>query len=370
MGDVVKKQSPPNPHFSNPAEAGWRQAGTGSPILLGLTCLTIAVLLALPAEARNADGTLGFLITPNNGIPALVSGGREFSVEALGEAELTLQGAVGEIPVAAAWTARASGRHVAACTLPEGVAPGLYALHAKHASGEDSNARAVAVLPPPGDLYAIAHLSDTHIGSGRHKRPSTAIVGDLIQAINRSGAAFCIVTGDLTDGGEPAQFQDFLKVLDTCTLPTFVCSGNHDREALNYEQFFGPAVYAFAYGRDGYLSFDAKDFVTTPDLGAQPGELETARRSIRAARFSIGFAHRFEASQGMRGQLALFVDDPLDYLLFGHWHRENTDEERGLPWGRTRVSVVPAGIDGKYRIIDVTPQGLLFRPVENGAPVD
>ena len=29
----------------------------------------------------------------------------------------------------------------------------------------------------------------------------------------------------------------------------------------------------------------------------------------------------------VRAQIILFVDNPLDYLIFGHWHRENTKEE-------------------------------------------
>lgn len=327
--------------------------------------------LAVPASARNPDGTLGLLLTPNNGMPALVQeGATAFEATATAEAVLTLDTDVGSLPIAVTWTPLPGRQFRGQCALPQGLSTGLYTLRAAANGIDDLNSRAIAVVPPPGDVYAIAHVSDTHIGSGRHKRSSSAIVRDVFTAVNASGAALCLITGDLTENGEPQQFRDFLSDLDTCAVPTFVCPGNHDRKDLNYEQFFGPLVYHFTFGRDAYLSFDTKDFVTAPDLGDQAGALETGRRAIKASRWSIGFSHRFEGSQGMRSQLTLFVDNPLDYLLFGHWHRENTPEERGVPWGKTRISVVPAAIDGAFRVIDATPQGLHFRPVETPAPTE
>jgi len=343
-----------------------------------VACWAIGVILALlcgiaasPAFARNADGTLGLLIQPNNGVPAMLSGEvTSFITIAQGEAELAIEGPGGRFPVKVSWKPRPGGQFSGLCTLPDGVPLGLYALHATHGGTEDHNLRSVAVLAPPGDVYSFAHLSDTHIGSGRHKRSSTDIMADMVKAINASGATFCAITGDVTDGGAAEQFRDFISVMDTIAMPTPVCVGNHDRDGLNYEQFFGPLDYSFWYGRDGYLVFDTKDYFTAPDLGPQTGELETARRALKSARWSIGLSHRYESFQGMRSQLVLFVDNPLDYLIFGHWHRENSPEQRTVPWGRTRISVVPAGIDGSFRMIDVTAQGLLFRPFETPAATE
>lgn len=340
-----------------------------NPIFIAL--LLLAALTALPATARNPDGTLGLLIQPNNGVPAMLSGEViAFPVVARAEATLRIEGPGGSFPLEATWKPAAGGLFSALCTLPQGVPTGLYDLHATHPSGDDTSLRAVAVLGEVNEVYSFAHLSDTHIGSGRHKRSSTDIMVDVVKAINASGANFCAITGDVTDGGSPDQFREFIRIMDTIAMPTLVCTGNHDREGLNYEQFFGPLVYTFWYGRDGYLVFDTKDYYTAPDLGSQPGELEVARRALKPARWSIGLSHRYESFQGMRSQLVLFVDDPLDYLLFGHWHRENTAEQRTVPWGRTRISVVPAGINGSFRMVDVTAQGLIFRPFETPAAVE
>jgi hypothetical protein len=118
----------------------------------------------------------------------------------------------------------------------------------------------------------------------------------------------------------------------------------------------------FWFGKDGFLSYDTKDYSSASELGPQDGLLEVYRRAIKPARWSVGLTHRYEPMQGIRSQLVLFVDDPLDFLLFGHWHRENTAEQRAVPWGTTPITVVPAAINGRYRLIDVTERGLRPRP--------
>jgi len=320
---------------------------------------------AAPAAARQADGTLGLIQTPNNGLPALVQASGTFSVELLAPATLSLVGAAGEFPLGeASWTTTPGGRVRGACRAPAQVPAGAYALRATGTEGEtaDENVRAVYIIDPPGDYYAVAHVSDTHIGRVKQGVSVTPTVERVFAEVNASGAAFALVTGDVTDNGEPAQFVEFLRALDTCTLPTFVCVGNHDRAGLWYERFFGPLDYAFTFGPDGYLVFDTKDFVTAPDLGPQPGDLEVLRRQLKPSRYTIGASHRYESAQGMRSQLSLFVDNPLDLLLFGHWHRENSEEQKAVPWGTTRISVVPAALDGHYRIIDITAAGPRLRP--------
>lgn len=329
--------------------------------------LMAACLLALPAIARQPDGTLGLILTPNNGMPALVLPGATFEAVLEEEAALSLVSDAGAVPLAVTWSPLPGSRVRGACTVPETLAPGAYALHAEGAAQQDQMPRAVYVRENFPDYYVIAHVSDTHLGSGRHPRTSEEINRDVFSAVNASDATLVLVSGDLTENGAPEQFRAFLDVLDTCALPTFVCPGNHDRQALNYEQFFGPLTYAFTFGKDGYLSFDTKDYLTADELGPQDGDLERLRRQLKPSRWSIGFSHRYEASQGMRGQIALYVDNPLDYLLFGHWHRENSKEQQTVPWGPTRITVVPAAINGAIRLIDVTAKGLLPRPFETVA---
>lgn len=319
-------------------------------------------LVSMAAHARQPDGTLGLIQTPNNGMPAVVAPGKAFPVYLKEPADLALEGPA-SVPLSVTWRPERGGV-TGMAEVPADAPEGTYALVSP---GRDRNLRSVYIRASFPEVYTVAHITDTHLGSGRHPRSAEEIVGEVFAAANASEAVLALVTGDLTDQGTPEQFQAFLAVLDTCTLPTFVTPGNHDRDGLNYEHFFGPLTSAFLFGPDGYLLFDTKDFIVADELTAQDGYLDTYRRLIKPARWSIGATHRYEASMGMRAQLTLFVDDPLDVLIFGHWHRENTEEEKAVPWGHTPIIVTPAAIDGRMRLIDVTVQGIRPRAFEQVA---
>ena len=327
------------------------------------------LVYAAPALARNEDGTLGLLQTPNNGLPVIVATRDAFPVVSREKAELSLKSESNEHLLMVEWNPQSDGTFAGTCTVPEDAAAGAYALHAVAANGEDTNLRAVYIVESFPAEYVVAHVTDTHIGKPR-PRGSEAIIADVFANVNQSEAAFALVTGDVTENGSVEQFQGFLRVLDTCERPTFVVPGNHDRQALNYEAFFGPPAYFFRYGPDGYLGFDTKDFNVADDLVAQPGALEIYRRELASSRWAIGFSHRYEPDMGMRGQLVLFVDNPLDYLIFGHWHRANTKAQRAVPWGDTRITVTPAAINGEMRYFDINAAGIHPRDPESVAAIE
>ena len=322
------------------------------------------LLVASHAEARNTDGTLGLIRTPNGGIPAIVKAGESFDADLAQRATLKLSGPAPTPELTVEWRDAPGGRAIAHCTVAGAAQPGNYALEATADGKTDRNVRSVFVREGFPPLYIIAHITDIHIGSDRHKLSSQDIFKAVIAKLNASEAAFVVVTGDLTENGKPEQFQSFNEILDTCALPTFVCPGNHDRDGHNYENAFGPLTYMFRFGEDGYLSYDTKDFNVADEMGKQDADLEVFRRALKPCRWCIGLTHRYEPDQGMRSQLILFVDDPLDHLIFGHRHKENTKEDKGVPWGTTRYTVTPAAIDGAMRLFDITPKEIHPRPVE------
>lgn len=309
------------------------------------------------ASARNTDGTLGLLQLPNNGVPAIVEAQGSFTAVLRQEATLSLSGAAGELPLETTWSRLPGGMQQAQCRPSSPVPPGVYALRAVDGNGTDINARAVYVVDSFPETYQVAHVTDTHIGKTGKLRPDTEILQAIIEAINASEASLTLITGDLTENGEPEQFQRFLGLLDLCRLPTFVVPGNHDRKADNYRRFFGPLTYYFTFGKDGYLAFDTKDYLIANELTGQDGLLHFYRRQIRASRWSIGFTHRYDVTMGIRAQITLFVDDPLDYLVYGHIHRE-AGERDGIPWGSTRAIITPAAIDGVFRVLRVDANGV------------
>lgn len=319
--------------------------------------MLMCFLIAPGIGARNPDGTLGLLRTPNNGMPALITPSEKFEVVAEAEAVLSLSGEAGTFSLETEWSPLPGGRHRGQCAATAPLPAGVYALHGEFAENKDENLRAVYVLESFPEAYQFAHITDTHIGTTRHPRADSAIILDIIEAVNGSEAAFALFTGDLTENGEPEQFRRFLEVLDTCRVPTFVVPGNHDRQGSNYQLFFGPMTYAFRFGDDGYLAFDTKDFLVADEMGLQDGLLHYYRRQIRASRWSVGFTHRYDVTMGMRAQLTVFVDDPLDYLLYGHYHREAGPQD-GVPWGYTESILTPAAINGIFRMIGVDGRGL------------
>ena len=328
-------------------------------------CLLITLLLlAGSAFAREPDGTLGLIQSPNNGVPVMAVAGDTFEAITQGRARLRLVGLLQSHPIETVWTDLPGGLARGISAIPADLPIGRYALEAVSGERRDRNERAIFIRDRFPEYYVFAHLSDVHIGKTRGAaRDSETVFREVIEAINASEAAFALITGDLTENGDEDQFRRFIEGLDACTLPTYVCVGNHDRKARNYERFFGPFTYRFRFGRDGYLVYDTKDFVTADELGPQDGLLHRYRRELKSCRWMIGATHRYEAMMGMRAQLILFVDDPIDYLFFGHWHRENTPDQIIVPWGQTHVSVVPAAINGVYRLVDVTAGGLIPRPI-------
>jgi predicted phosphodiesterase len=327
-----------------------------------LVLAALLILLPLSGHARDASGALDLVITPNNGMPAMVTPGGAFDAVLREKGELQLSRDGKSLPLTAEWTALPGGAFRAHCTVPAETAAGAWSIECTAGGKTDTTVRAVYVFAAFPEYYIIAHLSDVHIGFD--KKPADDIFRKTIAAVNDSDAAFAVITGDLTHGGTPDQFRTLLEVMDTCNLPTFVTTGNHDRDGRNYENFFGPLTYRFTFGRDGYLAFDTKDFTVADSLGPQDGLLGAYRRELKPCRWVIGLTHRYEPTMGMRAQLTLFVDDPLDLLLFGHIHRELKPEEgEVMPWGTTPMLAVPAERDGKYRLIDITAQGPRPRPV-------
>jgi predicted phosphodiesterase len=314
------------------------------------------------ARARNADGTLSVILTPNSGVPAIVIPGGSFDAGLTQPASIALIGQTAACSMAVEYAEMPGGRIKAHCTVPLDIAPGSYVLEASTANGVDRNLRSVFVRAKYPEYYIIAQVTDSHVGLERGGRKAADVLRAVIAAVNETPAVFTLVTGDVTDDGEVAHFKEFSDLLDTALIPTFVCPGNHDRLADNYEKFFGPLAYMFWFGQDGYIVFDTKDYVTADEVRAQNGDLEIFRRAIKPARWAVGVTHRYEPEMGMHAQLALFIDDPLDHLIFGHWHRANEDKEKRVLWGTTPITVTPAALDGYFRLFDVSAKEIKGRP--------
>ena len=265
-------------------------------------------IAATNAAARDADGLLANIIAPNEGRPAVVAAGDTFDVLLETPAELRLIGATGAITLA--HEIIETNQHVLArCTVPGGTPAGPYALEATSGDVRDNTAKAVWVVDDPLTTYTVALLPEPRVQGGE--------VGGWrawVDAINASEAALVLILGNLTATGAAEDFRQMVHALAALNMPAFVSPGPTDRAQALYDAYFGPMPYALRFGPDGYLAIDTSR--PTLSIPRDSGELYRLRRSIRAARWSAGFTHRYTAAMPLRDQITLFVDDPLDALVF------------------------------------------------------
>ncbi len=330
--------------------------------------IIITMASHLSAYARLEDGTLGIIKMPNEGCPIILAPGQTFKVTTEQKGELFLIDNENKITsLTAQWKRRTPNLWEAVVTLMDkGFKEGPYSLQIiTETQTKDINTRSVWVQNSFKEYYTFAHISDIHIRSNAADDEQTVTFQEIVEKLNRSDAHFILMTGDLTHEATMEQWRMFLKKLNHCKKPTFVCAGNHDRNEKNYEKMFHTSTYAFRYGKDGFIVYDTREYRVADSWSEQDALLYRYRRELKPSRWVFGITHRYEFTMGIRAQTILFVDDPVDFILYGHTHRENTKEESVLPWGKTRVFVVPAAKDGCYRIFDVGEGGLLPRPIQN-----
>src|ERR1700752_2384567 len=117
----------------------------------------------------------------------------------------------------------------------------------------------------------VIQLSDPHIlapGELLYGRFDTAeFLARAVAEINRLDPLpdVAVITGDLVDHGEPAEYEHLRALLSPLAMPVFVIPGNHDaREPLRA-----------AYAADGYLPADGFLQFTIEDYPVRLVALDT-----------------------------------------------------------------------------------------------
>lgn len=148
-------------------------------------------------------------------------------------------------------------------------------------------------------MIRIAHLSDIHFGG-----ENVAAVAAAAEALKAAAPDLTVVSGDLTQFGEPHEFAAAADWLAQVPGPRLVCPGNHDSPYLAWwERFYSP------FGR-----FERAIGPADPQVHAAPG---LAVRGINTAR---GVQPRLNWSKGQvsaaqaREAVAWLAKAPADAL--------------------------------------------------------
>jgi len=107
------------------------------------------------------------------------------------------------------------------------------------------------VEPPGRLLFRFAILGDLHFGSASGETMARAAIAD----INRSGAELVVQLGDITDHGDPDEFELAASVLLDVQPPLVTMMGNHDVYSYSSGSVDGRDLFRKHFGRepDGML---------------------------------------------------------------------------------------------------------------------
>jgi outer membrane protein assembly factor BamB len=187
--------------------------------------------------------------------------------------------------------------------------------------------------PRTGPLTFV-HASDTHIGVGEFG------IEEARRAIRQTAAldpppAFLTITGDVTQGDRPAEFEELLRILEDVDVPFVPVIGNHDEydAGVTYREYLGPPQYSFDQGGVHFIVLD---------LGVLFGDFDAA----------LDFVRR-DLALGPRGApAAVLTHAPLPdaktaalaelgvgWMFTGHWHANRIVDHRGLVEVNTQTLV-------------------------------
>lgn len=203
----------------------------------------------------------------------------------------------------------------------------------------------------------LIHLSDLHLtlpGTLLYGSAPAARLSRALQLIQRdhADAAFCLLTGDLADAGQPEAYAELARQLADLPMPCHLIPGNHDDRAALSQAF--PALLPDGNGfLQQVLETPVGCFLLldTLDAGRAGGCYDAARadwlRAQLAAepalplllamhhppfpvgipsmdRYALGDTSHFEAA--IAGHEAR-----IRHLFIGHLHRPIAGNWRGIP---------------------------------------
>jgi hypothetical protein len=321
-------------------------------LLIGTACLWAAIVPA-------AETVIEW---PRPGYPAVVVPGGILEVAAQAEGALSLEGAASPVPLDVTWTHGAGGTRLGRAVVPKGTAPGRYAVQINDAAITGRHAGAVYVLEAFPEDYAIAVVRSAEADDPNATSP--AFPADLSARLSADSAHLAVMLGTLTRNGSEEEYQALKAILETSDVPVYLCPDATEARRAAFRKHFGDRIHGVAFGNDGYLLLGPGLAAADSQTHARLGEAHRLRRALRASRWSVGVAGAYGLDWDLRAQIALFVDDPLNFLIVG-----SAPKELGatLPWGKTQFVLPADATPAALAIFEVTATGIRPRPQPEAA---
>jgi len=163
-------------------------------------------------------------------------------------------------------------------------------------------------------------------------------------------ADYCIISGDLTDSGDPASYRLVDEIMSGCKVPTFSIPGNHDnrtimREQLSFPDNIDAEFIQYSIIKNGYRLL----FLDSMQENNAEGMLCEKRLSWLESELSINndlptfvFCHhppgklflpmqdQEQSNYGDKLLNILCAAPNVRHLFFGHVHRPVSGSFRGL----------------------------------------
>lgn len=326
-----------------------------------------AIAATLIAWAASAPAIAESMILPRPGSPAVVVPGGLLEVVAPVEGALRLESGSPPISLNATWSPTAGGARLARAVVPEGTAPGRYAVQVAGAEATAQRAGSVYVLAAFPEDYAIAIVRGTKPDDIGESTPVLPV--DLSARLSAESVQLAILLGPFTRSGSEEEYAALEALVLASEVPIYLCPDTKESRSPIYRAHFGDRVHGVAFGRDGYLFLGAGLQAQDPQTSARLGEAHRLRRAMRASRWSVGVTGAYGLEWDLRSQVALFVDDPLNFLIAG-----SAPAELGatLPWGKTQFAL-PVGTPAEtLTVLEVTATGIRPRvhPEPTEAPIE
>lgn len=216
------------------------------------------------------------------------------------------------------------------------------------------------------ERYTIAHISDIHVGEYGFREDKFL---ECIREVNELSPDLTVITGDLTFGGLPNEFEGAKKLIDKLDLKPLVVMGNHDAKNVGYkffEEHFGERMVEYEDDVVFLVGVDS----TQPDVdeGHIGREFMTyIHKTLSNApqnKIKVFMLHHHLVPVPMAGRerdilvdageiLKMLIEDDVDLVLCGHRH---------IPWvwKIENMHIIHSGTAGSPRTKELRDQSYII----------